>query len=470
MVLEKLGRALDSAVRKLRGLPRVDKEAINAFIQELQRALLAADVKVELVFQFTEAIRKRAMDEWVGSGITRKDFIIKILHDELVKLLGGGGPRSRIKVGRENIVLLVGIQGSGKTTTVAKLAKFYKEKRNMRVGVVCTDTWRPGAYEQLQQLCEPINVEVFGDPSVKNAVKLGERGVRYFFEQKGKKKKADLVIVDTAGRHKEEKELMSEMSKLESRLKPNEVILVVDGTIGQQAFNQAREFAATTHVGSIIVTKLDGSAKGGGALSAVAATGAPITFIGVGERQDDLEPFKPTSFVGSLLGIPQLEELIEKVKEAQAIPEKDVQKRFMKGKFTLEDLYNQLKALRKMGPFRKILSMLGGQNIPEELKGVAEEQLDKWRVVLDSMTAEEKEKPQILKKSRIQRVAIGSGTSYSEVRELLKQYDMMKKMMKRFVRGARGSRKGKRGGMPGLPGFPGFPAMGGLPGGQKKKP
>lgn len=466
MVLEKLGKSLDNAIRKLRRLPRVDKEAIMAFLQELQRALLSSDVKVELVFELTEVIKKRAMDEQVSSGITRKDYIIKILHDELVKLLGGNMRASRVKPGRENIILLVGIQGSGKTTTVAKLAKFYKEKRGMRTGVVCTDTWRPGAYDQLAQLCDSVKVQHWGDPKKNNAVQLAKLGVKHF-----RKTNAELIIVDTAGRHKEEKELMKEMKKLESVLKPDEVILVIDGTLGQQAYNQAKEFAATTTVGSIIVTKLDGSAKGGGALSAVAATGAPIRFIGTGELPDAMEAFNATSFVGSLLGIPDIEGLLEKVKEAQAIPEKDVQKRFMRGNFTLEDLYHQLKSLRKMGPFKKILSMMGGQNIPDELKGVAEEQLDKWRVVLDSMTQEEKESPRLIKKSRITRIARGSGSTYTEIRELLRQYDMMKKMMKNMVRQTRG-RKGKRGGgMPGMPGFPGMPGMGGggMPPGMPKK-
>lgn len=463
MVLESLGRALDKAIRRLRRLPRVDKEAIKAFLQELQRALLTSDVKVELVFELSEKIKKRAMDERVSTGITRKDFVIKILHDELVQLLGGQQAPTRIKPGHENIILLVGIQGSGKTTTVSKLAKYYREKKGLRVGVVCTDTWRPGAYEQLSQLCERVKVACWGDPKVNNAIRLAKQGVKHF-----RKSKTELILVDTAGRHKEEKDLMKEMKKLERVLKPDEVILVIDGTLGQQAFNQAKEFAATTNVGSIIVTKLDGSAKGGGAISAVTATGAPIQFIGTGEDPADLDPFKPTSFVGTLLGIPDLEGLVQKVQEAQAVPERDVQKRFMKGKFTLEDLYHQLKSLRKMGPFRKIIGMLGGQNIPDELKGVAEEQLEKWRVVLDSMTQEEKEEPRIIKKSRITRIARGSGSTYTEIKELLKQYDMMKKMMKRIVRQSRG-RKGKKGGMPGLPGFPGM--GGGIPpglGGKKK--
>ncbi|MFW9825841.1 MAG: signal recognition particle protein Srp19, partial [Candidatus Thorarchaeota archaeon] len=260
----------------------------------------------------------------------------------------------------------------------------------------------------------------------------------------------DLIIADTAGRHKEEKELMKEMAILEQKLKPNEVILIVDGTLGQQAFNQAEEFDKTTSLGSIIVTKLDGTAKGGGALSACAATNAGIRFIGVGEKIDDLEEFEPSKFVGSLLGVPDIESLVQKVEEAEIAPDDETIRRMMHGKFTLEDLYIQLSQIKKIGKFQQILSMMGGGNIPDALKDDAERNLERWRIVLDSMTYEEKMEPKIIKKTRKRRIAIGSGTDYSVINKMLDQYSQMKKFMKRFLQM---QKKGK--GIPGMPGLPG---------------
>ncbi len=447
MVLEALGKSLDSAIRKIRRLPKVDKDAIDALIQELQRALLSSDVKVEIVFEATENIKKEALNTKLSSSIRRRDFIIKIIHDELVKILGGKSTPILIKPNKLNIILMVGIQGSGKTTTVGKLANYYKSK-GYTIGVVCGDNFRPGAFEQLEQLCNPINVKVYGNPIEKNPIKLVLRQTKQAL-----KENYNIIIVDTAGRHKEEKELMKEIENIEKLVKPDEVILVIDGTLGQQAYNQALEFSKATRVGSIIVTKLDGTAKGGGALSAVAATNAPIKFIGIGEKIDQFELFEPTRFVGTLLGIPDLEGLVQKVQDAMAEPDPEMVKRMMRGKFTLEDLYIQLKAIKKMGRFGKLLGMMGIGNIPDEAKDMAEQNLDQWEVVLNSMTKDEKENPKIIKKSRKRRIAIGSGTSYTTINKMLDQYNQMKSMMKKFMKLRKKAKKG-RGGFPGLP--PGF--------------
>ncbi|MFW9895355.1 MAG: signal recognition particle receptor subunit alpha [Candidatus Thorarchaeota archaeon] len=443
MVLEKLGRSLDNAIRKIRRLPIVDKDAINALLQDLQRSLLQADVRVELVFQMTENIRKEAMNTKLQKA-RRKDFIIKLAHDELIHLLGGKPAPIRIKPGKKNVILLVGIQGSGKTTTIGKLAKYYKSK-GYKVAALTTDTWRPGAYEQLEQLTKQIGVKCYGNPNEKNPVKIAIQETKRAINDGN-----DLIIADTAGRHKEEKELMKEMAILEQKFKPNEVCLVIDGTLGQQAFNQAEEFAKTTNLGSIIVTKLDGTAKGGGALSACAATNVGIRFIGTGEKIDELEEFEPTKFVGTLLGVPDLESLIQKVQDAEITPDDETVRRMMYGKFTLEDLYLQLKSIKKVGKFQQILSMMGGGNIPDALKDDAERNLERWRVVLDSMTHEEKMEPKIIKKTRKRRIAIGSGTEYSVINKMLDQYNSMKRFMKRFLQM---QKKGK--GLPGMPGLPG---------------
>ena len=354
MVLEKLGRSLDAAIRKIRRLPKIDKDAINAFIQELQRSLLGSDVKVELVFEMTENIRKEAMNTQLQKT-RRRDFVIKLVHDELIQLLGGKPAPIRIKPGKKNVILLVGIQGSGKTTTIAKLAKYYKGK-GYKVAALTTDTWRPGAYEQLVQLSEQVGVQCYGNPNEKNAIKIAIQETK-----KAMNDGNDIIIADTAGRHKEEKELMKEMAILEQKLKPNEIILVIDGTLGQQAFNQAEAFAQTTKLGSIIVTKLDGTAKGGGALSACAAANVGIRFIGIGEKIDDFEEFEPSKFVGTLLGIPDIESLVQKVQEAEVDIEPEMVKRMIHGKFTLEDLYLQLKSIKKVGKFKQILAMMGGE-------------------------------------------------------------------------------------------------------------
>ncbi|MHA2036205.1 MAG: signal recognition particle receptor subunit alpha [Promethearchaeota archaeon] len=443
MVLEKLGRSLDNAIRKIRRLPIVDKDAVDALLQDLQRSLLQADVLVELVFEMTENIRKEAMNTKLQKA-RRKDFIIKLVHDELIHLLGGKPSPIRIKPGKKNVILLVGIQGSGKTTTIGKLAKYYKSK-GFKVAALTTDTWRPGAYEQLVQLTDRIGVKCYGNPNEKNAIKIAIQETKKAINDGN-----DLIIADTAGRHKEEKELMKEMAILEQKFKPNEVCLVIDGTLGQQAFNQAEEFAKTTNLGSIIVTKLDGTAKGGGALSACAATNVGIRFIGTGEKIDDLEEFEPTKFVGTLLGVPDLESLVQKVQEAEIAPDDETVRRMMHGKFTLEDLYVQLSQIKKVGKFQQILSMMGGGNIPDALKDDAERNLERWRIVLDSMTYGEKMEPKIIKKTRKRRIAIGSGTDYSVINKMLDQYNQMKKFMKRFLQM---QKKGK--GIPGMPGMPG---------------
>jgi signal recognition particle subunit SRP54 len=443
MVLENLGRQLDNAIRRIRRLPMVDKDAINALIQDLQRSLLTGDVKVDLVYQMTENIKKEATNTKLQKA-KRKDFIIKLVHDELINLLGGRPAPIRIKTGKKNVILLVGIQGSGKTTTVGKLAKYYKSK-GYKVAVLTTDTWRPGAYEQLVQLTTQIGVKCYGTPNEKNAIKIALQETKKAINDGN-----DLIIVDTAGRHKEEQELMKEMAVLEQKLKPNEVCLVIDGTLGQQAFAQAGEFDKTTNIGSIIVTKLDGTAKGGGALSACAATNAGIRFIGVGEKIDDLEEFEPSKFVGTLLGVPDIESLIQKVEEAEIMPDDETVRRMMHGKFTLEDLYVQLSQIKKVGKFQNILSMMGGGNIPDALKDDAERNLERWRIVLDSMTHEEKMEPKLIKKTRKRRIAIGSGSDYSVINKMLDQYNQMKKFMKRFLQMQK-----RGGGGPGMPGLPG---------------
>ena len=426
----------------------IDEELVKELVKDLQRALLVADVDVNLVMAITKRVEENALDENLPRGISRREHIIKVVWDTLAYFLGEKVVPFTIKPGKPNLVMMIGIQGSGKTTTIGKLARYY-QKRGIKSGVICADNFRPGAYSQLKQLAERSNVPFYGDEDEKDAVKLAKKGFKEM-----KNKGVELILLDTSGRHREETSLIKEMKDISKAVKPQEIVLVIDGTLGQQAGVQAGAFRKATEIGSIIITKLDGSAKGGGALSAVSATGAPIKFIGTGEGMDAIEPFNPTKFAGRLLGMSDIRGLVDKVKEAQIEIDEDATMRIMKGKFTLTDMMSQLKQLKKMGPLGKIMEMLGLQyKLPEDIAEVQEENLKRFEVIMNSMTKEELDDPKLIKSSRIKRVAKGSGTSVKDVRELLKQYENMKKMMKQM---GKSRKRGGRGGFPNLPGMPGM--------------
>jgi len=434
LVLEKLGSNLYNAIQKLVKAPVVDEAAVKELVKDFQRALLQADVNVALVMELSQNIQKNALEEKLPPGISRREHIIKVIHDELTRFVGEKPQELKIVPGKQNVLMMVGIQGSGKTTHSAKLARYF-QKRGFKVGIICADTFRPGAYNQLKQLADSINVPFYGEPDAKDPVKLSRRGVEHF-------KDVEVVILDTSGRHKEEIGLIEEMQQIEKAVKPYEVILVLDGTIGQQATAQATAFKEATTVGSIIVSKLDGTARGGGALSGVAATGAPIKFIGTGEKVEDIEPFIPSRFIGRLLGMGDIEGLVAKVKEAETpVSEKDVAA-MLSGKFSLQDMYNQFEAMQNMGPLQKVLGMIPGfsYQLPTDEVENAQERLENWKVIIQSMTQKEKEDPKVLNRSRIQRVAHGSGRDEREVRELIKQYNTMRKMLKQM----KGSRRMRR--------------------------
>jgi len=428
MVLDRLGSSLNNALKKVFRAPVMDEKTVKELVRDIQRALLQADVNVKMVLEVSKRIEERALKEKVPPGVSRKEHIVKVVYEELTRFLGEKSASLKIEPRKRKVLMLVGIQGSGKTTASGKLAKYF-QKRGLKTALVCTDTYRPGAYDQLNQLAGRANIPVYGEPKEKKAEKIALRGLKQF-------KDYDLVIIDTAGRHKEEKGLIDEMKRLEKAIKPDEAILVIDGTIGQQAAIQAKALHEATPIGSILVSKLDGSARGGGALSAVAAIGAPIKFISSGEKLGDIEPFVPSRFVGRLLGMGDLQSLVEKVRDAEVkVPEKKV-RAFMSGKFTLTDMYEQFESMKKVGPLKHLLKMIPGMsyNIPDEQMNMAEDALKRWRVIIQSMTPKEREKPKILSSSRIRRVARGSGTTEKEVKQLLTQYNNMKKMMKTFRR------------------------------------
>ncbi len=441
MVLGKLGSSLHKAVQKLLRSSIVDEKAVKELVKDLQRALLQADVNVHLVMDLTKRIESRSLKDDIAPGVSRREYVVKVVYEEITDILGQKVVPLTLTPNKSNIYLVVGIQGSGKTTNIVKLAKLLK-KEGHSVGIVAADTFRAGAYDQLQQLSERADVPCFGDPKEKESITIAKRGVKHY-----KSKKTEIILVDTAGRHKEEKGLIREMKQIAKTVKPDEIILVVDGTLGQQASTQAEAFNAATPIGSIIVTKLDGSARGGGALSAVAATGAPIKYIGTGEKVNDLEKFEPKKFVGQLLGMADFESLLKKVEEAEAMPDKDLAKALLSGKFSLKDMMAQMDAMGNVGSIGKILQMLGlGYKVPEEMQDVATENLEKWKVIMKSMTDEELENPKLIRGSRTQRIARGSGTQPKDIKELLKQYSQSKK----FIKQIRKRRGGLR--IPGMPG------------------
>ena len=425
-MLEQLRDGLRAAIKKLIYSDVVDEQAIKDFVRDIQRVLLQADVNVKIVLEITSSIEKEALRSEIPAGLSKRDYIINLLYNELVKILGN---ESKINFPRDkcNIILLVGIQGSGKTTFTSKLGK-YLLREGHQVGIVCADTFRPGAYDQLRILCEKLKIELYGKKDEKNSLKIAIEGKKYFCEQN-----KNVVIIDTAGRHKEEKDLIQEMKEINRQVVPQLVLLVIDGTIGQQSYSQAKAFHDATTIGGIVITKLDGSAKGGGAIAAATSTQAKILFISTGEGADDIERFVPERFVSRLLGLGDIKAILERVKQAEVGTDETKARRIMSGKMTIDDLYEQLMQLRKFGSIRKLLELIPG--MPEISDSIdtdkLEERLEKWRFVIQSMTKGERQNPDVLNASRIKRIARGSGVDEKEVREMIKQYNQMKLVMKR---------------------------------------
>lgn len=424
-MLDNLKTNLRAAIKKLVSSSGIDEELIKELSKDVQRALLQSDVNVRLVLEITKKLEERSLNETPPPGLSRKDHIVKILYDELAKLLGNETEFS-FKPGRINKVLMLGIQGSGKTTITAKLAKFLT-KQGYRVAVIGADTFRPGALVQLKTMCEKANVEVYGEEKNKDSPQIVKNGLKHFEDSE-----LDVVLIDTAGRHKEEKDLLDEMKEINKVAKPDLALLVIDGTIGQQCFNQADAFHKTVPVGGIIITKLDSSAKGGGAIAASAATGAQIMYIGTGERIDDLEQFSPTRFVGRLLGMGDIKAVLDLAKRLENEADDVRLKRISSGKMNMEDFYYQLEEVTKVGSLRGFLDSMPGLSgmVKDDQLDQMEGRVEKWRYIIQSMTKQEKADPDLLNSSRIKRIARGSGWPEHEVKELLKNYKNSKNMMK----------------------------------------
>lgn len=438
-MLDNLKTGLRNALKKIVSASDINEELIDSLCKDIQRSLLQSDVNVRLVLSITKNLKERSLNEQPPKGLSRKDHIISILYGEIASMLGYQGdkiknidlheisdePKISFVPNKQNIVLMLGIQGSGKTTTTIKFARWLT-RHGYRVGIIGADTWRPGALTQLKMNAIKIKVDVYGDENNKDPIEIVKNGLNHFTSNN-----YDVIIIDTAGRHKEESGLLKEMNDIYHIVSPDLVLLVIDGTMGQQAHNQAKAFHDVAPVGGIIITKLDGSAKGGGALAASAATGAKIYFIGSGERIDDLEVFSPTRFVGRLLGMGDIKALLEMAKSLEIKSDEDQARRLLGGKMTIEDFYSQMENVGKMG-FRNVLDNIPGLSgfVKEDQLDVLENKMEKWRFIIQSMTNYEKKNPDIINDSRRKRIARGSGITEHDVKELIKQYNNSKSMMK----------------------------------------
>jgi signal recognition particle subunit SRP54 len=434
-MLGKLSSSLKETIRKIAKAKRIDKRTVDELVRDIQRALIQADVKISLVKDLSDRIRERSLKEKMV--LNPREHVIKVVYEELINIIGRG-----VEVPIEpQKIMMVGLHGAGKTSSCAKLARYY-QKKGLKPAVICADVYRPGASDQLRQLCDKIGVPFYdGPPEDRDVMRIVNSGVKEF-------DKYDIKIIDTAGRHALEAEMIDEIRDIEKLTKPEQRFIVLDASIGQQASVQARAFNDAIGITGIIITKMDGTAKGGGALSAVAETDSGVAFIGTGETVDDFEKFESDGFISRLLGMGDIKSLIAMAEESLKTEDVDVD--ILKGKFTLKDLYKQLEMLKKMGPFKKIMQMLPlgglGVDINDDMSRITEDKLKRFKVMMDSMTDEELIEPKIIGGSRLRRIARGSGTSTAEVNELIKYHRMMQKMLKSLSSG--------RGNMPMMKGMP----------------
>jgi len=433
MALEGLSRGIFRSLGLLKNKRKLDEEELREMTRSLRRALQEADFNIRQTKEIVDRLESRIREEDLRPGLTIQTHAMNILYTELVRILG---PPTEFQP-RGATLLLVGLYGQGKTTTTAKLAEWYRKKHGLRVAVIEADVHRPGAYEQLSQLLEETTVQVYGEPETKDAVTIVRNGLAACAA-------ADLVIVDTAGRHQLDEELVDELENIAGLTRATDRWLVIDAQVGQAAGPVAASFHNLAGVTGIVITKLDGTARGGGALSAVAATGAPIVHIGVGERIQDLEKFESDRFISRLLGMGDIQGLIDLAPED--MDEEEAMRptqRLMSGRFPLNDMYKQMEMMSKVGTIDKLMSflpgsMLGGMGaMSKNQKEAMQANLDRYRTIMDSMTAWEKNEPAKIKADRIKRIARGSGVREKDVRELIGQWNRSRKMMK----GMGGNRK-----------------------------
>jgi len=432
MVLGELGKKLTGALQKINTRTVIDEEAVDSCLKEVAKALLEADVNVRYVSELRSSVRhKMKLDEALASGTNRRRFIQKCVCEDLTKLLTPDKKPLKLQRGKQHVVMFVGLQGSGKTTTCTKYAVFWQRK-GWKVALVCADTFRAGAFDQLKQNASKVRLPFYGSYTETDPVAIASEGVETF-----KSENYDLIIVDTSGRHRQETALFEEMQQVQEAVNPDDIVFVMDSHIGQACYDQAKAFADAVKIGSVIVTKLDGHAKGGGALSAVAATNSPITFIGTGEHFDEFEQFNAMSFVSRLCGLGDVSGLIGAINEAMPLDKQpELMGRLSKGVFTLRDMYEQLQYVTKLGSLQKVMSMIPGINsdmLPAGYEKNSVQRIKRFMVIMDSMTPDELDckKGFSFEKEffRVMRVARGSGNHPMAVVELLNEHKRFEKMV-----------------------------------------
>lgn len=429
-MFESLGDRLQNALHKIKGYGKITEDNISEMMREIRLALLEADVNYKVVKEFTNTVKEKALGEEVASSINPGDLFVKIVKDELTELLGGESEPLNMK-GNPAILMLVGLQGSGKTTTIGKLANFLRKKHAKKPLLVACDVYRPAAIDQLKQLGKQLNIEVY-EEGKKDPVEISNNAINY-----AKENNYDYVLIDTAGRLHVDEELMEELDNIKNEVNPQEILLVIDSMMGQDAINVITGFNDKLPLTGVILTKLDGDTRGGVALSVRHLTNVPIKFIGISEKLDGLDSFDPERMAGRILGMGDIISLVEKATDA--IDEKEAErtaKRMQSGKFDLEDFLSTMKQVKKLGPLENLLKLLPGA----KKAGLTDIKIDPKQIahieaIVLSMTPKERRNPEIIKASRKTRIAKGSGTSVQEVNKLLEQFDQMKKMMKQFSNG-----------------------------------
>lgn len=432
-MFDNLANRLQAIFKGLTGKGRLSEADVDSAMREIRLAMLEADVNFAVVKEFVASLRTRAVGQEVAKSLTPGQTVIKIVLEELTSLLGSTESRLVLPSRVPNIIMLVGLQGSGKTTASAKLANLLRKHGRHPMLVVC-DIYRPAAIDQLEALGRELSIPVYrGEGS--DATKIASDGVK-----QGIANMRDVVIIDTAGRLHVDEEMMSEAARIKSTVRPDQVLMVVDSMTGQDAVNAARAFAERVDFDGVIMSKLDGDARGGAALSVKAVTGRPIMFAGTGEKLDAFEVFYPERMAKRILGMGDIVSLIEKAQESVAAQSAgDLEERLKAGQFTLDDFLSQLRQIKKMGGIASLLKLMpGAGKIKESIPDVDERQLDRIAAIIQSMTAEERAKPQIIKGSRRARIAAGSGVNVFEVNRLLKQFAQTQKLIKGMNKGKKG--------------------------------
>lgn len=429
-MFESLGDRLQNAVSKIKGYGKITEDNISEMMREIRLALLEADVNYQVVKEFTNNVKEKALGEEVKRSIKPGDMFVKILNDELTELLGGEEKPLNLK-GNPATLMLVGLQGSGKTTTIGKLANYLRKKHAKKPLLVACDVYRPAAIDQLKQLGKQLNIEVY-EEGKNNPIEIAKNAINY-----AKENKYDYVLIDTAGRLHVDEELMEELENIRKEVSPDEILLVIDAMMGQDAINVITGFNDKLPLTGVILTKLDGDTRGGVALSVSHLTNVPIKFIGVSEKLDGLDSFDPKRMAGRILGMGDIVSLVEKATEA--IDEKEAEKaakKMQSGKFDLEDFLNQMKQIKKLGPLENLIKLIpGASKMGLNNINIDPKQMAHIEAIILSMTPAERRNPDIIKASRKTRIAKGCGLSVQEVNKLLTQFDQMKKMMKQFTNG-----------------------------------